>query len=645
MKFSLSANTVRSAWQNNKPFLVFLFCLLLIHSVLKIIFYNYNHHLLFTGAEETASLAARLKLVKWSLAYDLLSLLFINAALLLMLQAGRLLPVRFSSWITLPFFMLLNTGAILLNVLDIFYFPFRFQRANADLLYVASHSFKQVFHFNTGILLLFAIAIAAVAWLVWFLHRTLYATFIKKKHADLVTLLLITGMAAAFLFRKDFSKFLLPAYPLLEIKSSELPIVENSFHTFSYSVFRGGDDIPKHRYFPDAFCDSVFPVQRSLAVNTRPAGKKNIVLFIMESVAYDFFDSTSSFKVRMPFFDSLVQKSSFYKNAFCYSHESNKGITAILAGIPTLTDIPFYHSQYVNMPVTAIGKAVEKNGYRSLFCIGDAYDNFGFAKCMNWLGIGRYYSEEAIPGYKELPSHSMGLQDENVLPFFYRKINEMQKPFLGIHYNISTHYPYDLSPTYTEKFPGNYTPPMRSMQYYDHYLQRFFSDAAKQPWFRETVFIFCSDHWMFPEGIEGTYNAVSGYRVPLIIFDPATNKREVRNEVVSQFDILGTILATAGYKDSIISYGGNLLDSTSLRGLAFSKAGSSLYQVTDSSYVLGFNVNNNRVEYLYNYRSDGQLKENLVTNKNASRVMDALTVQIKSFIQKAGLHYSGKPFK
>ncbi len=186
MKFSLSANTVRSAWQNNKPFLVFLFCLLLIHSVLKIIFYNYNHHLLFTGAEETASLAARLNLVKWSLAYDLLSLLFINTALLLMLQAGRLLPVRFSSWITLPFFMLLNTGAILLNVLDIFYFPFRFQRANADLLYVASHSFKQVFHFNTGILLLFAIAIAAVAWLVWFLHRTLYATFIKKKHADLV---------------------------------------------------------------------------------------------------------------------------------------------------------------------------------------------------------------------------------------------------------------------------------------------------------------------------------------------------------------------------------------------------------------------------------------------------------------------------
>jgi len=108
---------------------------------------------------------------------------------------------------------------------------------------------------------------------------------------------------------------------------------------------------------------------------------------------------------------------------------------------------------------------------------------------------------------------------------------------------------------------------------------------------------------------------------------------------------MGTILAAAGYKDSIISYGGNLLDSTSLKGFAFSKAGSSLYQVTDSSYVLGFNVNNDRVEYLYNYKKDSRLKDNLIENKNASSSLDALTIQIKSFIQKAGLHYNGKPFK
>lgn len=645
MKFSFPKTILRSAWQNNKPFIAFLFYLLLVHSVLKIIFYNYNHHLLYGGAGEISSFSAESSLIKWSLAYDLLTLLFINTALFLLLQIGNLLPAKCSAWIILPVFMLINTGAILLNVLDIFYFRFHFQRANADLLYVMAHPVKQLFHFNALIIILFVLATASIAWLIWFLHRKLYNSFLNNRRGYLVTSILCGCIVIAFIFRNNFSNILLPSYPLVEIKSNELPIVENSFHTFAYSVFRGGDEIPKRTYFSDAVCDSVFPVRKKIQANDHTPGKKNVVLFIMESVAYDFFDSTSMYKVRMPFFDSILQKSTFYKNAFCYSHESNKGITALLAGIPTLTDIPFYHSQYVNMPVTAIGKVLKKEDYSSLFCIGDAYDNFGFAKCMNWLGIDTYYSEEDIPGYKALPAHPMGLQDENVLPFFYRKINAAPKPFLGIQYNISTHYPYDLPAAYEQKFPVNYTPPMKAMQYYDHCLQQFFNEASKQPWFNETVFIFCSDHWMFPEGIEGTYNAVSGYRIPLIIFDPASNKKEIRNEVVSQFDVLGTMLAAAGYKDSLTSYGGNLFDSASLKGFAFSKPGNSLYQVTDSSYVLGFNAENDKVEYLYNYRTDGRLKKDLTQNKNASRVLDALTIQIKSFIQKAGAQYSGRPVK
>ena len=643
MKFSLSATTLRSVWQNNKPFLAFLFYLLLIHSVLKIIFYNYNRPLLFPGGEDTGSFSGFFTLAKWSLAYDLLCLILINSALLLLLQAGRLLSAKFSAWISLPVFMIINSVAILLNGIDIFYFRFRFQRANADLLYVIDHPFKQVFHFNILIIVLFMFAAAAVLWLVWRLHRKLYNSFLGNRRGDLIAVILLTVLAIVFIFRSNFSRLLLPAYPLVEIKSNELPAVQNSFHTFTYSVYRGGDEIPTPNYFSDATCDSIFHVKQSLQPYSPATGKKNIVLFIMESVPYDFFDSSSAYKVNMPFFDSLLQKSIIYKNAFGYSHESNKGITAILAGIPTLTDIPFYHSQYVNIPVTNTGAALKTMNYHSLFCIGDAYDNFGFAKCANWLGIDRYYSEEDIPGYKKLSAHSMGLQDEVVLPFFGKKITEVQKPFLAIHYNISTHYPYDLPKTYSKKFPGNYTTPMKSMQYYDDCLGAFFNQAKKESWFKETIFIFCSDHWLVPDDNKVDFNAVTGYRVPIILFDPEKNKQEIRNEVVGQFDVMGTILAAAGYPGSVNSYGGNLWDSASLRGFAFSKAGSSLYQVVDSSYVLGYNLTSNRVEYLYNYKADKLLKTNLVTNKNASMVLDALTVQIKAFIQKAGSHYGGKP--
>lgn len=643
MKFSLSATTLRSVWQNNKPFLAFLFYLLLIHSVLKIIFYNYNRPLLFPGGEDRGSLSGFFILVKWSLAYDLLCLVLINSALLFLLQAGRLVPAKFSAWISLPVFMVINSVAILLNVIDIFYFRFRFQRASADLLYVIDHPLKQVFHFNILVIVLCILSIMLVLWLVWRLHRKLLNSFLDHRRGDLLTGILLAALATTFIFRNNFSRLLLPAYPLVEIKSNELPAVQNSFHTFTYSVYRGGDEIPAADYFSDAVCDSIFPLKRSLHPYLPGSGRKNIVLFIMESVPYDFFDSSSMYKVAMPFFDSLLQKSSFFKNAFGYSHESNKGITAILAGIPTLTDIPFYHSQYVNITVTKTGAALKTMGYHSFFCIGDTYDNFGFAKCANWLGIDTYYSEEDIPGYKDLPAHSMGLQDEAVLPFFRQKINEVPKPFLAIHYNISTHYPYNLPKTYSKKFPGSYTTPMRSMQYYDDCLGAFFNEARNQSWFKETVFIFCSDHWLVPDDNKVDFNAVTGFRIPIILFDPEKNKKEIMDKVVGQFDVMGTILAAAGYPGNITSYGGNLLDSGSLRGYAFSKAGSSLYQVIDSSYVLGFNVTSNRPEYLYNYKTDTRLKTNLLENKNASLVQDALTGQIKAFIEKAGSHYRGKP--
>ena len=116
----------------------------------------------------------------------------------------------------------------------------------------------------------------------------------------------------------------------------------------------------------DAEADSIMPTRKKLHLSNTGTGKKNIVLFIMESVPYDFFDSSGAYKVSMPFFDSLMQKSTFFNNAFCYAHESNKGITAILTGIPTLSDIPLYHSPYVNMPFTPIGTALKKINYQSL---------------------------------------------------------------------------------------------------------------------------------------------------------------------------------------------------------------------------------------------------------------------------------------
>lgn len=640
MKFKLLPFSGKTVWQSNKPFIWFLLSLLLIHSLLKIIFYQYNYQLLFNGAETGITAFEKFRLLKWSLAGDLLTLVGINSLLLFALTAGRLIGQKVTNWLTIPLFIAINSFAVILNLIDIFYFRFHFQRANADLLYVLDHPFERLLQQNIFIILLFLICIAAIIYLLYFLHRKLSAAFFKGNYCSLTTATLFVCFVVFFITKNRFIKLLVPTYPMIELKSNELPIVQNSFHTFAYSIFRIEKGTEQKNYMPVAACDSLMPIRKKLTLNTTDSAKKNIVLFIMESVPYEFFDTASEYKVAMPFFDSLLEKSTFYNNAFCYAHESNKGITAILAGIPTISDIPVYHSQYINMPITHIGTALKKLNYQSLFCIGDEYDNFGFAKCMNWLGIDKYYSQEDIPNYKKLPAHSMGLQDEYVLDFFEQKISQTQNSFFAINYNISTHYPYDIPQNFSKQLPATYADAMKAMRYYDYSLQNFFAKAKSEAWFSNTTFIFCSDHWLFAGGNKENVNKLSWYRIPIIIYDPALNKKRIVDKPVSQFDVLGTVLAIAGCKDSIISYGGNLLDSNSYNNYAISRPNNTLYQITDSSYILGFNVINNKNEYFFNYKKDKQLKNNLAGNKDSAAVLDRLKKRLEAFLQKSGSHFN-----
>jgi phosphoglycerol transferase MdoB-like AlkP superfamily enzyme len=239
----------------------------------------------------------------------------------------------------------------------------------------------------------------------------------------------------------------------------------------------------------------------------------------------------------------------------------------------------------------------------------------------------------------------MGLQDLQVLDFFRQKINRQQKPFFAIQYNISTHYPYDIEESFAKRSPQNYTAAMKAMQYYDYSLQQFFNAAKKESWFANTKFIFCSDHWLFPEAKPGPYTPVSSNRIPIIIFDPADNKKQTVNRLASQFDIHATILAAAGYPDSIITYGNNLLDSNAVSNYVFSKSGSTIYQVIDNNYVLGFNTVSNKTAYLYDYKNDPKIKKDLSADKNYSKIVNRMLITIKAFLQKTTSHYNSNAAK
>lgn len=635
MKFFL---LLKGFAKKEKPALLFFLKLLILLCAIKCIFFSYNYSIADGWLLNKAT--DLLPVLQWSFLYDTFTIVLINLPFLLLLTVtGNLLANKKIKTFIVAFFTLINTICLFLNTMDIFYFRFHLQRADADLLYVLRNPFEN------GTLKVALILLAAAVFCIVsgrFIYKNLSrlsainATGIRYYFT--CTLLILFSL----LFLVNGNKKIVPTYPLTAVKPVQLPLVQNSFHSFLYSLYRRNEVlIPDKKYMPDEQAASLFSIHKKN--NTTAATKRNIVLFIMESVPSDFFNVNSPYKVAMPFLDSLVNKSTYFDNAFSYSYSSNKGITALLAGIPTMTDIPLYHSNFVSIAHTAVGNELAKNNYSSSFFIGDNYDDFGFAQFCKWVGIQHYYCMEDIPGYQQMEKHSLGLHDEYVLNFMGQQLNKMTAPFFAVQYNISTHYPNDLAKTFVDRFPKqNHTAAMKSMQYYNDCLEKFFTNAAKQPWYKNTVFIFCSDHWAQSHNDKVKIDEVESFRIPLFIYDPSNEQKLLVPSTVSQMDIMNTILYYGGYKDSINSYGTNLKDTLlNAHRTIFTKTNNAIYHAINEQYVLGFDAMDGKPVYCYEYKKDPSKKDDLL-KKPRFNGADSLILEMKAYLQTASTHYRKK---
>lgn len=598
--------------------------------LLKCIFFAYNYRISNGWNLDAGNIWTVATL---SLIFDAFIVCLVNVPLFIFLTGGT--KFLHSSIVRNSLSLLTalaNAFVILLNTVDIFYFPFHRQRADADLLYVLRNPFANS---STPALLTAVGIIIFCALLSWWLYKAVlrlvsHAYSSRRQMLPYLIPILFVGI-----FVLTGAKKLIPTYALTRIDAAQLPLAQNSFHSFLYSVYRRNDlRLPRNNYMPDSEQKKLFSITKTNATISPP---KNIVLFIMESVPAEFFDSTSPHKVYMPFLDSISQNSTYFTNAFSYSYQSNKGITAILAGLPTVIDIPLYHSNFTAINKTAVGTVLAKKGYNSSFFIGDNYDDFGFAKCCKWLGIDQYYCMQDIPGYKKKEKHSLGLHDEYVMDFMQEKLAGFKEPFFSVQYNISTHYPNELPASFKTAHPQNKTAQQKTMQYYNECLQKFFQRAATQPWYNNTVFFFCSDHWVQPFSAKGRIHEVNSFRIPLFIYEPGKHGKRMASPV-SQLDVLNTVLSYAGVKDSIISYGQNLMEAGQVNRTVFTKMNDAIYQAINNEFVLGYDAVSSKAVYCYRYVSDPSLRTNLV-NEAGNATIQSMTLQMKAFLQTASIHY------
>jgi len=185
-----------------------------------------------------------------------------------------------------------------------------------------------------------------------------------------------------------------------------------------------------------------------------------------------------------------------------------------------------------------------------------------FGGDLNYGNIKSYIFNQQFDVVKEekdfdgsLPRGNLGIQDADMENEYLKLLNVAKPPFIYAWFTLSTHMPYDYIGE-KKKITERENEYVNSIQYADKAIQHFFTNAKKQSWYKNTLFVIVSDH---SHGCQKDINEYDAeyHHIPLVLFGDVINDgfRGVAIEnVVSQLDISKTLLKQINPDSSASAY-------------------------------------------------------------------------------------------
>lgn len=285
-----------------------------------------------------------------------------------------------------------------------------------------------------------------------------------------------------------------------------------------------------------------------------PATKPNVVVILMESMSGSLLSEFGQSLPLTPTLDSLYQHSLAFTNFYSAGIHTNHGMTATLYSFPALmfrnlmkgTVTP--HRQ--GLPTVLKGL-----GYENMFFMTHEaqYDNMKAFFATN--GYDDIYSQENYP--KSEVVNSFGVSDHFEFGYALGKISEKaksRKPFLATILTISNHPPYMVPAWFKPRTKDKET---QIVEYADWCIGDFLRKAAREPWFKNTIFVIQADHGKMV-GQSDAELPVSYNHIPLIMFGKGVKPMKY-DGLGMQVDVMPTLLGLMGVNYSYDGFGVDLL--------------------------------------------------------------------------------------
>ncbi len=315
----------------------------------------------------------------------------------------------------------------------------------------------------------------------------------------------------------------------------------------------------------------------SKALESRP----NVILVIAESFSMYKSSMSGNPLNTTPFFKSLCDSGLFFNRCFSPTFGTARGVFAVLTGTP---DVQL--SKFSTRNPEAVHQHTIINDFED-------YDKFyflgGSGEFNNFEGLvqnieGVHLYQEG--SFKSALLNVWGISDKNLFLEAENVLSKEKKPFFGVIQTADNHRPYSIpvedsdfvkrveSEDTLRKYGFESLKEFQSFCYTDYCFKKLIEEAKKHDWFANTIFVFVGDH-----GVEGEASAMyadawnngqlTDEHVPMLFYAPELITSQLRNETVSQIDVLPTLAGMLHQPYTNTTLGRDLLNTKNKMDAAF----------------------------------------------------------------------------
>ena len=310
--------------------------------------------------------------------------------------------------------------------------------------------------------------------------------------------------------------------------------------------------------------DGLYATTDSATVQVLNNRRPNILVIFMESFGATMVERLGGAKGVAPNLERLASEGVFFSNAYASSFRTDRGTVCTFSAFPGLPTMSIMKTAGIARKMPNLAATLARNGYATDFLYGG---DINFTNMRGYLVAGGFQKLTSQDDFSLADRNfsKWGVPDDITFNRLYDMLasrRDMTKPWFTAFLTLSSHEPFEVP---FDKFADRH---YNAFAYTDHCIGQFIDRFSKTPMWKNTLVVLLPDHGI-PYPKQGERFGPRYFRIPIIWTGGAVARQLDVDRIMSQTDLVATLLAQMGISHDEFAYSRNVLSASYTRPFAF----------------------------------------------------------------------------